>query len=43
MYHLERGCNMAIVKRLSLGFGRKFGLVEPLSGHYWWAADDKIV
>jgi len=30
---------MAIVKRFSLGFGRKLGIVEPLSGHYWWAPD----
>lgn len=34
---------MAIAKRLSLGLGRKLGLVEPLSGHYWWAADNEIV
>ncbi len=34
---------MAMIKRLSLGVGRRFGWVEPLSGHYWWAADDEIV
>jgi hypothetical protein len=33
---------MAIVKRLSLGFGRRLGIVEPLSGHYWWAADNEM-
>jgi len=34
---------MAIMKQIGLSFGRRLGIVEPLSGHYWWSPDDEIV
>jgi|SwirhisoilCB2_FD_contig_31_32146967_length_332_multi_2_in_0_out_0_1 hypothetical protein len=33
---------MAIIKRMSLGVGRRIGWVEPLSGHYWWGPENEV-